>query len=91
MKHTKRIIAAILSTLTLLLVVAGVAQALNVYNQNYHFCSGSYGYYNTWRIYDYNSYEESWWGGSKRDYRVFVGQYRDPGMDGYCRGVTVYR
>ncbi len=72
-------------------IIAPASQALNVYTKNYSFCSGGYGYYNTWRIYDYNSWEESWLGGSHRDYRVFVGQYRDPGLDGFCRGFTVIR
>lgn len=70
-------------------LIAPSSQALNVYNSNSYFCSAGYGYYNTWRIYDYNSWEESWLGGSHRDWKQFVGQYRDPGMDAFCRGIRV--
>jgi hypothetical protein len=71
-------------------VIAPSSQALNVYTTKSYFCiNGGYsyatGWYNVWRIYDYNSWEESWLGGSHRDYKVFVGQYRDPSFDAYCR------
>lgn len=91
----KKLLTKVTVVVALLMVWGGViapsSQALNVYYQNYYFCSGGYGYYNTWRIYDYNWWEESWAGGSHRDYRVFVGQYRDPSMDAFCRGITVTR
>lgn len=52
-------------------VSAPRAEALTKYN-----CTSPYLYYGFWHrtcYYDYNWYEESWWGGSKKD-----GWYREP-------------
>lgn len=71
------------------MLIAPSSQALNTYYTNQYYCYNGYGYYDRYLVYDYNWWEESWLGGSKRDYRRYIGTYRAPSMDGFCRGITV--
>lgn len=65
---TRRVARTVAVLVTTVFVSLGLATAASAYTDYYSHTTSSQGWCTDWWKRDYNAWEESWWGGSKRDY-----------------------